>query len=255
MTYKLICGDNTSVLSALSDNLIDLTVTSPPYDHLRDYNGYAWDFEGVAKQLYRVTKAGGVVVWVVGDSTISGSESGTSFRQALFFKEIGFKLHDTMIFRKINFIPLTHKRYEQEFEYMFVFVKGKIKTFNPIMRKNKLAGKEYKTSRPRDYDGHAIRHNTNRSLKYNDFSIKGNIFEYIVGSGSDKTNHPATFPEALVHDHIVSWSNAGDLVLDPFVGSGTTCKVANELNRNFIGIDISSEYIHLTERRMGGVNG
>lgn len=242
--------DNVLGMSNLDKESIDLTVTSPPYDSARVYKGYSWDFDNVAKQLFRVTREGGVCVWVVNDKVFDGSESGNSFRQALFFKEIGFKLHDTMIFRKINFVPLTHKRYEQEFEYMFVFVKGKIKTFNPIMRKNKLAGKEYKTSRPRDYDGHAIRHNTNRSLKYNDFSIKGNIFEYIVGSGSDKTNHPAPFPEKLAEDHILSWSNENDLILDPFMGSGTTAKIAKLNNRNYIGFEISQEYVNIANSRL-----
>jgi len=248
---KIWCMDNVQgMIDKLDDNSIDLTVTSPPYDSARKYKGYSWDFENVAKQLFRTTKIGGIVVWVVNDKVFEGSESGNSFRQALFFKEIGFRLHDTMIFRKINFIPLTHKRYEQEFEYMFIFSKSLPKTFNPIMKVNKLAGKTYKTSRPRDYDGHAIRHNTERKLKYNDFSIKGNIFEYVVGSGSDKTNHPAPFPEKLVEDHISSWSNPDDIVLDPFFGSGTTGKIAKKLGRKYIGFEISQEYCDIAEERI-----
>jgi DNA modification methylase len=113
---RIIEGDCLQVMKQFPDNFIDLTVTSPPYDNLRKYNGYTFDFEGIAKDLFRVTKPGGVVVWVVGDATIDGSETGTSFKQALYFKEIGFKLHDTMIYKKNQFMPLTHNRYEQAFE-------------------------------------------------------------------------------------------------------------------------------------------
>ena len=111
-------------MAKMPDNFIDLTVTSPPYDNLRTYKGYSFDFENVAKELYRITKIGGVVVWIVGDATIKGSETGTSFRQALFFKEIGFNLHDTMIYQK-SVPPMNDKRYQHNFEYMFVFVKDK----------------------------------------------------------------------------------------------------------------------------------
>src|SRR5690554_5399491 len=135
--YNMDCLEG---MKDIPDNTIDLTVTSPPYDNLRTYNGYSFDFEGIAKELYRVTKDGGVVVWVVGDATIKGSETGTSFRQALFFKEIGFNLHDTMIYAKNSYMPLTHRRYEQAFEYMFIFSKGKPKTFNPIMISCKTVG-------------------------------------------------------------------------------------------------------------------
>lgn len=246
----IIQGDCLEVMKEFEDECIDLTVTSPPYDNLREYKGYFFNFEGIAKQLYRVTKTGGVLVWVVGDATVDGSETGTSFRQALYFKEIGFNLHDTMIYRKINYIPLTHNRYEQEFEYMFILSKGKPKTFNPIKKINKLAGQIYNVKRPRDYDGHSIRHNTNRELKYNEFSIKGNIFEYMAGVQQDKTNHPATFPEKLAKEQILSWSNKGDMVLDPMCGSGTTLKAAHILGRNFIGIEISPEYCKIAEQRL-----
>lgn len=249
---KIYNEDCLITMGNMPDNFIDLTVTSPPYDNLRTYNGngFTFDFESIAKELHRVTKVGGVVVWVVGDATIKGSETGTSFRQALYFKDVGFNLHDTMIYRKINYIPLTHNRYEQEFEYMFVFSRGKPRTFNPITKPNKLAGKSYNTKRPRDYDGHSIRHNTNRELVYKDFGIKGNIFEYIVGAGNDRTNHPATFPEELAGDNIASWSNSGDIVYDPFIGSGTTAKMALLYCRNYIGSEISAEYCQLAEERI-----
>ena len=129
---KIYNEDCLEGMRGIPDGSVDLTVTAPPYDNLRTYNGFAWDFEGVAKELFRVTKHGGVVVWVVGDQTIKGNETGTLFRQALFFKDCGFNLHDTMIWKKTNPIPLTHNRFEQSFEYMFVFSKGSPKTFNPI---------------------------------------------------------------------------------------------------------------------------
>jgi len=247
---KIICGDCLEVMKQIPDKSIDLTITSPPYDNLRNYQGYSFDFEGIAKELFRITKDGGVVVWVVGDATVNGSETGTSFKQALYFKEIGFNLHDTMIYQKINYIPLTHKRYEQEFEYMFILSKGAPKTFNPLLKKNKLGGKKYNPNRPRDYDGNAIRHNRSEELTFKEYGQKGNIFGYIVGAGNDITNHPATFPEQLVADHIISWSNKNDLVFDPMNGSGTTTKMAKLLGRNFIGIEISEKYCEIARQRL-----
>jgi len=247
---KIICGDCLEVMKDIPDNIIDLVVTSPPYDNLRKYKRYKFDFESIAEELYRIIKNGGVVVWVVGDATIKGSETGSSFKQALFFMDIGFNLHDTMIYRKLNPIPLTHNRYEQEFEFMFVFSRNRPKTFNPIMRKNKLAGKKYNPKRPRDYDKHAIRHYRDEILVYKDTSIERNIFEYVCGGGKEQTNHPATFPDKLANDHIISWSNRGDLILDPMCGSGTACKMAKLNNRPFIGIDISEEYCEIARKRV-----
>lgn len=248
---KIFNEDCLQTMSRMPDNYIDLTVTSPPYDGLRDYNGYSFPFEDIAKELYRVTKQGGVVVWVVNDSTKNGCESLTSFKQAIYFVEqCGFNLHDTMIYRKINYIPLTHNRYEQEFEYMFVLSKGKPKTFNPIKVRNKLAGKKYNPKRPRDYDNHSIRHNRDEVLTYKEDAIKGNIFEYIAGAGSDVTNHPAPFPEMLVGDMINSWSNEWELVYDCFMGSGTTAKIAHKLNRNWIGSEISNDYVIGADKRL-----
>lgn len=247
---KLILGDCLEIMKTIPDNSVDLVITSPPYDKLRDYKGYTFNFEGIAKELFRIIKQGGVVVWVVGDQTVNGSESGTSFRQALYFKGLGFNLHDTMIYRKINYIPLTHNRYEQEFEYMFVLSKGKPKTFNPIKIPTKLAGKTYNPKRPRTYDGHSIRHNRSEILTYKNNKIKGNIFDYVAGAGGERLNHPATFPTQLANDHILSWSNEGDLVLDPMMGSGTVGKMAKLNHRNFIGIEISPEYFEIAERRI-----
>ena len=230
----------------MPDNFVDLTVTSPPYDNLRKYKGFEFNYKAMLEELYRVTKAGGVVVWIVNDATIDGSETGTSFKQALYAKEIGFNLHDTMIYAKNNPIPLTHNRYEQQFEYMFIFSKGKPKTFNPIKKANIHAGKN-KTGTHR-LNSDSLKQ-MNKQEKVKDFSIKNNIWFYSVNKGSTTKDviahkHPAIFPEQLAEDHILSWSNKGDIVLDPMCGSGTTCKMAYLNNRNFIGIDMSEEYIN-----------
>ena len=248
---KLITGDNVEALRQFPSDFIDLTVTSPPYDNLRTYNGFTWDFEALAKELYRVTKPGGVVVWVVGDATVKGSETGTSFRQALYFKDVcGFNLHDTMIYKKQNYTPLTHNRYEQEWEYMFVFSKGKPKTFNPIKIPCKYAG-QLTWGKPNMYKDNSGELTRVEQTVINDTKIKGNIFEYLVGSTqTGKIKHPAMFPEALANDHIISWSNEGDVVLDPFMGSGTTGKMALLNNRKFIGVELSPEYVEIAKKRI-----
>lgn len=242
----------------LLDNSIDLTITSPPYDNLRDYKGYNFDFENLAKELYRITKEGGVLVWVVGDSLIDGSETGTSFKQALYFKEIGFNLHDTMIYERQNRFP-EFTRYNQLFEYMFVLSKGKIKTFNPIKdRKNE----SYNTRKianysKRDKDGKL--HKVKKENDNQQFSMRGNIWRYGAGKGLSSTDkfafeHPAIFPEKLVRDHLLSWSNEQDVILDPFMGSGTTAKMCVVEKRNYIGFEISQEYIDIAQKRLQSIN-
>ena len=234
---KIYCIDNILGMKLLEDNSIDLTVTSPPYDNLRKYNGFTWNFERVAKELYRVTKIGGVVVWIIGDATIKGSETGTSFKHVLYFKDIGFNLHDTMIYEKNSpAYPANSKgnRYTQIFEYMFILSKGK--PFATLLKdkKNKWAG--YK-----DFSG---------KLKnpVPDFSPRNNIWKYTTSFNG--VEHPAPFPEQLAEDHILSWSKEGDLVLDPFMGSGTTAKMAKLNNRNYIGFDLSQEYCDLANSRI-----
>lgn len=245
--YNMDCLDG---LKILEDNSIDLTVTSPPYDDLRNYNGFSFNFEEIAKELYRVTKNGGVVVWVVGDKTKNGSESGTSFKQALFFKEIGFNLHDTMIYQKKT-PPLTHNRYEQEFEYMFVFSKGKPSRWNPIMIPKKYMDKRTNKAFGRNKTNeHDMGFSSSKEMR-----IKGNVWEFLVGGGKSTKDkiafkHPAIFPEQLANDHIISWSNEGDVILDPFMGSGTTAKMAILNNRNYIGFEISKEYCEIAEERI-----
>jgi site-specific DNA-methyltransferase (adenine-specific) len=252
---KIWNDDCLKILKEISENYIDLTVTSPPYDNMRDYQGYVWKLDEIIKELFRVTKKGGVVVWIVGDATVHGSESGTSFRQALKFMEFGFKLHDTMIYEKnTSSFPAKRNgnRYTQIFEYMFVFCKDKIKTCNLIADKpNKWAGHtNWGKNTNRLKNGEL--QETSDIKPVPDFSPRNNIWKYNIGKGfnsSDKESHqhPAIFPEQLAEDHILSWSNIGDLILDPFCGSGTTCKMAKKNKRNYIGIDISSEYCELAE--------
>jgi len=246
-----------TVLREFSADVLDLTITSPPYDQLRAYDtAPEWDFEGTAVELYRITKPGGIVVWVVGDSTVDGSETGSSFRQALFFKEVGFRLHDTMIYAKTNPTPLNHNRYEQSFEYMFVFSKGKPATFTPIrVPVEKVRAVQHDLHHQRNHRAgkYNLRGNSTRGGK--ETKLKGNIWHYTVGKwlstkDQEAFEHPAVFPEALVADHVLSWSRPGDLILDPFVGSGTTCKVAFLLDRHFIGFDISERYVQVACQRL-----
>lgn len=251
---NLINGDCVVEMQKIESNIIDLTVTSPPYDTLRNYQGtLEWDFEifkEVADELFRITKQGGVVVWVVGDKTVKGSETLTSFKQALYFNEIGFNAHDTMIYKKTNPIPQNHNRYEQCFEYMFIFSKGKPKTFNPIKEKTKNKGKSFNWGGRKTQmdDSQCRRHRENEFIEVNPTKTKVNIFEYSIGGG--KTGHPAVFPDKLANDHIISWSNEGDIVFDPFMGSGTTGKMAILNNRKFIGIEKVEDYFQIAKNRI-----
>ncbi len=243
-------GDCVDVMRIFPEGVIDLTVTSPPYDNLRTYKGYDFNFEEIAKELYRVTKDGGVVVWVVNDATIKGSETGTSFKQALYFKEIGFNLHDTMIYLKNGFSFPESNRYPNVFEYMFVFSKNKPKTFNPIKdRLNKNRGKKL-TGTDRQKDG-SLKPISGLGKVLGNFGVRFNVWQ--IGNQKKNGTHPAPFPEQLAQDHILSWSNVGDIVLDPMCGSGTTCKMAKLNRRNYIGIDIAEEYIEIAKRRLNSV--
>lgn len=248
---NLILGDCLEVLKNIPDGSINLILTSPPYDNLRNYNNSLnWNFDifkQIANELKRILKDGGVIIWIVNDATINGSETGTSFRQALYFKEIGLNLYDTMIYKKLNYMPLTHRRYEQEFEYMFCLTKGKPNTFNPIMEKCKYAGKKaganvFKTNAD----------NTTRvDYIVKDERIKGNIFEYATGNNiKGKYKHPAMFPLELAKDQIKTWTNKGDMVLDPFMGSGTTGVACKLLERNFIGIELVEKYYEIANKRI-----
>lgn len=239
MTWELHTGDCADVMrDTIADGAIDLTVTSPPYDNLRRYNGYHFDFEAIAAQLWRVTKPGGVVVWIVADATINGSETGTSFRQALHFMGLGFNLHDTMIYEVAGTgAKGSNYAYWQAYEFMFVLSKGQPNTVNRIADiPNKFAGQT--TSGERRKQNGEKKPTKTRQVRA--LGFRTNIWRM----GRDGLDiHPAPFPEKLARDHIISWSNPGDVVLDPMCGSGTTGKQAVLLGRRFIGIDISGEYI------------
>ena len=250
---KIYNEDCLDTMAKMPDNFINLTVTSPPYDNLRQYNGYSFDFESIAKELFRVTKQGGVVVWIVGDETVKGSETGTSFKQALFFKEIGFNLHDTMIYQKSNPIPIQHNRYQPCFEYMFILSKVKPNAVNPIME-NTVNPSGKLTITQREKDG-SKKHGSGYGYKRNSKRYRHNVWKYNVGKNQTTKDsvafeHPAIFPEQLANDHIISWSNEGDLVYDPFMGSGTVAKMCILNNRNWIGSEISSEYCEIIEERI-----
>lgn len=246
--------DCLETMGKMPDNFIDLTVTSPPYDKLRDYEGYDFNFENIANELFRVTKVGGVVVWIIGDATIKGSESGSSFKQALYFKDIGFNIHDTMIYQKNNFSNPSSNRYHQIFEYMFILSKGKPKTFNPIKdRKNVYGGKvgSWGKNTTRQRDG-SMKENPKRVIS--EYGQRYNIWKYKTSKNGQNDEisykHPATFPEKLANDHIISWSNEGELVYDPLMGSGTTAKMSIINNRKWIGSEISKKYCDLTNERL-----
>lgn len=249
---RLIVGNCVDVMRSWPDDLINLTVTSPPYDKLRDYKGYSFPFEEIADELYRVTAPGGIVVWVVGDR-INGGRSLTSFRQALYFQEIGFSAHDIMIYQKKNTPFMRSNAYTNAYEMMFVMSKGKPATFNPLKVPTQRHGMELLTHNKLP-DGV----NKKKLGELKKEKTRTNIWAYAVGLGgttNDKIafQHPAVFPEKLALDHIESWSNPGDLVLDPMCGSGTTGKMALLNNRRFIGIDISAEYIEIARQRLANL--
>ena len=256
--YCLMFGDCLERMKEIPDGSVDLTVTSPPYDNLRTYkDSLVWN-EGIWKcilrELYRTTKDGGVLVWVVGDSSIGGGETGTSFKQALYAMECGFTLNDTMIYQKPNRRPRQYRaqRYEQCFEYMFVFFKGKrVSTFNEITELCSNAGKQVNfTSRDADISNgftSGDKLSGSKTVVVKDRKRKGNVWMY---SNSGNKLHPAVFPEELAEDHILSWSNKSDVVFDPFMGSGTTGKMAIMNGRNFIGIEKVSEYFDISVNRM-----
>ena len=249
----LMQGDCIERMKDISDGSVDLTVTSPPYDNMRTYNGNndSWGeqvWKETIKELFRITKEGGVVVWVVGDATVNGSETGTSFKQALWAMECGFNLHDTMIWNKNGFsaVGALVTRYAPVFEYMFVFSKGKPKTFNPIKdRENKHQNKLVQKTK-RQPDGTTKKGKSYFSAKYGQ---RFNIWN-IYPQRQRGQCHPAPFPEELVKDHIISWSNEGDTILDPFMGSGTTGVVCRNLNRNFIGIELDEGYFNIAKNRI-----
>jgi site-specific DNA-methyltransferase (adenine-specific) len=262
---KIYCESNLDTMKRMPDNFVDLVVTSPPYDNLRTYKDdidKSWGehvWKPIIKELYRITKKGGVVVWVVNDATINGSESGTSFKQALYAIECGFNLHDTMIYKRISPFP-DSVRFHQSFEYMFIWSKGKPNTFNPLFEpKSKNSEYTNKSMKFRSKNGETKsldEAGIERLMKSNERKNKlmSNIWNisagYMVGTTDDVWKHPATFPDKLAGQHIYSWSNEGDLVYDPFMGSGTTAKMAHIYKRNWIGSEMSQEYVDLANKRL-----
>ncbi len=246
---KIYNEDCLKTMARMPEGFIDLTITSPPYDNLREYKGYTFEFEKIAKELYRVTKEGGVMVWVVGDATIKGNETGTSFRQALYFKEIGFNLHDTMIWHKPNCFNFgSNDCYRQSFEYMFVFSKNRISKINLIKDiPTKLAGKVAKGARKH---ANGVRDEV-PSFVVSNYKKRDNVWQIPVGTKNN--NHPAIFPEKLANDFIVSFSHKGDIIYDPMIGSGTVAKMALENSRKFIGSEISKEYCDEANKRINSL--
>lgn len=251
---RITCGDNCDLLGQLPRECIDLVVTSPPYDDRRTYGGHScWDFYGVSWQLKRVLKPGGVIVWVVADATKDGSETGTSMEQALHFKRLGLSLHDTMIWQKETPIPMNHNRYQQMWEYMFVFCNGKPKAFNGKREACRNFGRRFSCSKQRGVGGEIKEFSTQNPVK--ETKLIGNVWGVQTGYMKATKDliayeHPAIFPDSIAVDHIATWSNPGDVVLDPFTGSGTTCKAAKHLGRRFIGFEINPDYCRIAEARL-----
>lgn len=245
----LINGDSADVLKKVKPECVDLVLTSPPYDDIRSYNGFSFDFDAIAPELWRVLKPGGVCAWIVSDATKDGSETGTSFKQALRFIDVGFKLHDTMIYRKANPLPANIKtRYDQAFEYMFILTKGKLKTANLIRVPCKHAGRNNDTGNFRTKAGITKQPTSNVGI-IGESQPRDNVWTYAAGMRVSTTDnyafaHPAMFPELLAQDHILSWSNENDVILDPFMGACTTGKMSILLNRRFIGIELSAQYFN-----------
>ncbi len=250
---KFITGDAAQYLKSVGAEFVDLTVTSPPYDNLRDYNGYKFDAKSMLLSILKATKPGGVCVWIVGER-INGGRSLSSFEHALIGRDVGWTVHDVMIYQKKNTPFMRSNAYTNCYELMLVFSKGKPKTFNRLTEPTKRNGWETAVyGKGTDGDN-----SKRRAVELKKQKTRINIWQYAVGLGgttSDKVafQHPAVFPENLARDHILSWSNPGDLVLDPMCGSGTTCKMAQATRRNWIGIDISEEYIRIAKRRLASV--
>ena len=250
---QFIKGDAVEVLGKkVPEDFIDLVVTSPPYENLRNYNGYSFRADRMLRALFRVMKPGGVCVWVIGDK-IKGGRSLISFDHAFIARECGFTVHDVMIYQKKNTPFMRSNAYTNCYEFMFVFSKGKPKTFNPLKEPTKRNGWETAVC---NKGPDAL--NNKVPVKLNKEKTRTNIWQYAVGLGGSTRDkiafqHPAIFPEKLAQDHILSWTNEGDIVLDPMCGSGTTCKMAKQNKRQFIGIDMSEEYIKVAEERCRGI--
>ena len=251
---KIYQEDCMDTMSAMKKESIDMVITSPPYDDMRSYDGNNMiQFKSFAKKIYKIVKMGGVLVWVIGDQTKNFNESGTSFMNALYFKKVGFNLFDTMIYlKKPRGACGNNQSYWQTFEYMFVLSKGKPKAIHLINDRENKEERDGDNGSKRLHNGKLHYH---RRGGYKKFGRRTNVWEYNVGRGhsaSDKIafEHPAIFPEKLVKDHITSWTNEGDIIYDPFIGSGTTAKMCILTNRNYIGSEINPKYVQIAKQRI-----
>lgn len=265
MVNELFNENCLDTMRRMGDNFIDLVVTSPPYDNMRQYGGnktyhqrlnetgFSFEFEEIAYELQRVLKPGGVIMWNIQDQIIKGSKTGNSMRQALYFMDIGLKFHDHLIWEKTGTPFPSPYRYRNVWENMFIFSKGKPKTFNPIMVKNKTGGDTRVSSRYRNHEG--ILQETEKVIQVKEYGIDKNVCLIANGYKNSKQfkgaeSHPAIFPDEIARRHIITWTNEGDVVYDPFLGSGTTTKVAKELGRNWIGSELHTPYFEVCEKIM-----
>lgn len=251
---QIICGDSVEILRSFPDNSIDIVVTSPPYDAIRDYKGFSYDLHATGKEIQRVLKLGGVAVIVIQDQTKNFGKTLTSFRTILdWCDSFGFKLFETVIYRKYGAEGAWwNKRFRVDHEYIPIFLKGeRPQYFNKEHLKipSKHGGKTLTGGGTRLTNGIRI---ATRAIKINLMKCRGTIWEYLTaGDGSRlKHEHPATFPDKLPYDFIQCFCPEGGIVLDPFVGSGTTTVAAKNLGRRYIGIDIAPEYCAIAEKRM-----
>lgn len=245
----LILGDSLDVLPSIDG--VNMVMTSPPYDGIRDYGeGFKpLDWQTCLTLLSQKILPGGVMVWNVGDQTVDGSESGTSFKQALHVMSQGLRLHDTMIYAKEGVTFPDANRYHPAFEYMFVFSNGAPKHFNGIKDwRNKWAGtKMHGTDRNKDGTTTTI---SGVGRPVPELGLRRNWWVIPNAYNGDTEGHPAPMPYAMAYDHIASWSAPGETVLDPFLGSGTTALAAMKQGRKFVGIEIDEGYFEIAVKRV-----
>ena len=251
---SIICGDSAEVLKNFPDNSIDMVVTSPPYDGLRDYNGFSLDLHKIGKEIYRVLKDGGIAVMVIQDATKDFAKSLTSFRTIVdWCDNVGFRLFETVIYHKNGTEGAWWKqRFRVDHEYMPIFMKGKKPQYfnkEPLKIPSKHGGKVMSGSGNRRTDG-TLSETVRRPI--NTMKCRGTVWDYLMAGDKNplKRKHPAVFPDKIPYDCIQCFCPEGGLVLDPFIGCGSTAVMAKVLGRNYIGIDISREYCDLAEERI-----
>ena len=251
---KIICEDNITYLKTLPDECIDFVITSPPYDALRDYNGYKLDLHGLGVELLRVLKDGGICVMVIQDSTRDFAKSLTSFRTIVdWCDNIGFRLFECNIYnRQGTEGAWWKKRFRVDHEYMPIFLKGKRPQYfdkENIKIPSKHGGKIMTGANIRTKNGQT----GSRKVKINPTKCPGTVMTFGNTCGGEsklKSKHPAVFPNMLAYDMIECFCPEDGTVLDPFNGSGTTTLAAKCLGRNYIGIDVSEEYNKIARERL-----